>query len=130
MTQSNQTAQTMEDGLKPVNLFDAVPYIAQTRFENEFNSYDDVDFQNIQKGIKQIYIMTSKQFPKQFWKDHYYKTVKTMLCNAIELVLENSEEYNKYCRVDTDQLNREHKIEFYIEDFKYVEGDFKHALLD
>ena len=51
MTQSNQTAQTMEDGLKPVNLFDAVPYIAQTRFENEFNSYDDVDFRDISKGI-------------------------------------------------------------------------------
>ena len=33
MTQSNQTAQTMEDGLKSVNLFDAVPYIAQTRLK-------------------------------------------------------------------------------------------------
>ena len=114
MTQSNQTAQTMEDGLKPVNLFDAVPYIAQTRFENEFNSYDDVDFRDISKGIKQIFIMTSKELPKQFWKDHYYKTVKTMLCNAIELVLDDTQEYNEYCRVDTDQLNKDHKIEFYI----------------
>ncbi len=117
MTQS----KTMEDGLKPVNLFDAVPYIAQTRFEvglhtfNTYDSYDDVDFQDIQKGIKQIYIMTSKEFPTgQFWKDHYYKTVKTMLCNAIELVLNNSEEYNKYCRVDVGELNTQHKIEFYI----------------
>ena len=114
MTQSNQTAQTMEDGLKPVNLFDAVPYIAQTRFENELNSYDDVDFQDIQKGIKQIYIMTGKEFPKQFWKDHYYKTVKTMLCNAIELVLHDPWTYNESCRVDTDKLNKKHNIEFYI----------------
>ena len=114
MAQINQTAQTMEDGLKPVNLFDAVPYIAQTRFENEFNSYDDVDFRDISKGIKQIFIMTSKELPKRFWEDHYYKTVKTMLCNAIELVLENSEEYNKYCRVDVAQLNKDHRIEFYI----------------
>ena len=114
MAQLNQTAQTMEDGLKPVNLFDAVPYIAQPRFENEFNSYDDVDFRDISKGIKQIFIMTSKELPKQFWKAHYYKTVKTMLCNAIELVLDDTQEYNKYCRVDTDQLNRQHNIEFYI----------------
>ena len=81
MTQSNQTAQTMEDGLKPVNLFDAVPYIAQTRFENEFNSYDDVDFRDISKGIKQIFIMTSRELPKRFWEDHYYKTVNNVSCN-------------------------------------------------
>ena len=114
MTQSNQTAQTMEDGLKPVNLFDAVPYIAQTRFENEFNTYDDVDFRDISKGIKQIFIMTSKELPKQFWKDHHYKTVKTMLCNAIELVLHDPWTYNESCRVDTDELNKKHNIEFYI----------------
>ena len=114
MTQSNQTAQTMEDGLKPVNLFDAVPYIAQTRFENEFNSYDDVDFRDISKGIKQIFIMTSKELPKRFWEDHYYKTVKTMLCNAIELVLDDPWTYNESCRVDTNELNKKHNIEFYI----------------
>lgn len=110
MTQS----KTMEEGLLTVNLFDAVPYIAQTRFENQFNSYDDVDFRDISKCIKQIYIMTSKELPKEFWKDHHYKTVKTMICNAIELVLDDTQEYNKYCRVDTKQLNKDHNIEFYI----------------
>ena len=58
MTQSNQTAQTMEHGLIPVNLFDAVPYIAQTRFEGEYDSYDDVDFRDISKGIQQVFTMT------------------------------------------------------------------------
>ena len=32
------------ENLKTVNLFDAVPYIAQTRFENEYQTYDEVDF--------------------------------------------------------------------------------------
>ena len=104
----------MEHGLIPVNLFDAVPYIAQTRFEGEYDSYDDVDFRDISKGIQQVFTMTSKTMPKQFWKDGYYKTVKTMLCNAIEQVLDDPWTYNEYCRVDTDKLEKYHHIEYYI----------------
>ena len=55
--------------LKTVNLFDAVPYIAQTRFENEYNDYRDVTFQDIQKGIREIYKITYN-YPSIFHKCH------------------------------------------------------------
>tara|TARA_R100001126_G_scaffold50109_1_gene28353 strand:- start:32 stop:349 length:318 start_codon:yes stop_codon:yes gene_type:complete len=103
------------ENLKTVNLFDAVPYIAQTRFENEYNDYRDVTFQDIQKGIREIYKITAREFPTgQFWKDHHFKTVRTMLYNAVELVLDDPWTYNETCRVNADQLNKDHNIEVHL----------------
>ena len=103
------------ENFKTVNLFDAVPYIAQTRFENEYNDYRDVTFQDIQKGIREIYKITAREFPTgQFWKDHHFKTVRTMLYNAVELVLDDPWTYNETCRVNADQLNKDHNIEVHL----------------
>jgi len=102
------------ENLKTVNLFDAVPYIAQTRFENEYQTYDEVDFKDIAKGIKDVCKMTARTLPERYWKDHYYKTVKTMLCNAIELVLDDPWTYNETCRVNADELNKDHNIEVHL----------------
>ena len=53
------------ENLKTVNLFDAVPYIAQTRFENEYQTYDEVDFRDIAKGIKDVCKMTARTLPER-----------------------------------------------------------------
>ena len=42
--------------------------------------------------------------------DDYYKTVKTMLVNAIDLVLDDPWTYNESCRVNTIELNKTHNI--------------------
>ena len=58
--------------------------------------------------------MTARTLPENYWKDHYYKTVKTMLCNAIELVLDDPWTYNETCRVNADELNKNHNIEVHL----------------
>ena len=100
----------MEDGLKPLNLFDAVSFVAQVQFESKYNTYDDVTYSEIADGIKHIYKLTSREFPQQFWKCDHYKTVKTMLVNAINLVLDDPWAYNEWCRVNTIELNKAHNI--------------------
>ena len=35
-----------------------------------------------------------------------------MITNAADLVVGDVQEYNKYCRVDTEQLNKDHNLGF------------------
>jgi len=102
---STQTQQTTA-----LNLFDAVPFVAQTQFESNYNTYDDVPYSEIADGVKHIYKLTNREFPKQFWKCDHYKTVKKMLVNAIDLVLDDPWTYNESCRVNTIELNKKHNI--------------------
>tara|TARA_B100000161_G_C33191327_1_gene255877 strand:+ start:19 stop:342 length:324 start_codon:yes stop_codon:yes gene_type:complete len=102
---STQTQQTTA-----LNLFDAVPFVAQVQFESKYKTYDDVTYSEIADGIKHVYKLIQREFPQQFWKCDYYKTVKTMLVNAIDLVLDDPWTYNESCRVNTIELNKKHNI--------------------
>ncbi len=108
---TNTTQQTMEDGLKPLNLFDAVPFVAQTHFESCYSTYDNVPFSEIIQGVKEIYHLTGKEFPSnRYYEDRHYKVVKKMLLNAIDLIFDDPWTYDESCRVNTIELDKAHNI--------------------
>ena len=82
--------QTMEDGLKTVNLFDAVPYIAQTRFENEFNSYDDDTF----KLNLQVIDSDLPEIIAHIVKDKYVSSVVRMNEVIEKITIDNPMDYD------------------------------------
>ena len=110
-TNTQQTVQTMEDGLKPLNLFDAVPFVAQTHFKSQYLEYEEIEVQDIQEGIKEVYRLTSKEYPTiNRWNDHTYRVIKRMLNNAVDLIFNSPEQYKEFCEVDAIQLNKDHCI--------------------
>ena len=102
---STQTQQSTA-----VNLFDAVPFVTQVQFESNYNTYDDIPYSEIADGVKHIYKLNHREFPQQFWNDYYYKSIKNMLINSIECVLDDPWTYNDTLRVNTIELNKTHNI--------------------
>ena len=107
---TNATQQPKSFSFIPLNLFDAVPFVAQTHFESTYSTYDDVSFSEIFRGVKEIYHLTGKEFPQEQDTNHQYQVILNMLTNAIYLALDDKETYDENCRVNTIQLNNFHNI--------------------
>jgi len=96
---------------KTMNLFKAIPFVAQTHFESRYCSQDEFDEIDICRALTEVYELMGEDKMEDFNKNiNNYSITKRMLVNAVDLIYENPEEYNKYCRVDTIKLNNEYNI--------------------
>ena len=95
---------------KPMNLFDAVPFIAQMEFEGRFFEVDDYSLFEIHTAVRDLYFLIGEEYKESDKKN--WKIYVRMISNAADLVVGDVQEYNKYCRVDTKQLNKDHNLGF------------------
>ena len=98
---------------KPMNLFDAVPFIAQMEFEGSYDDVNDYSSFEIHTAVRDLYFLIGEDYEFSADQDRKnWKTYVRMITNAADLVVGDVQEYNKYCRVDTEQLNKEHNLGF------------------
>ena len=97
----------------PMNLFDAVPFIAQMEFEGSYDDVNDYSSFEIHTAVRDLYFLIGEDYEFPADQDRKnWKTYVRMITNAADLVVGDVQEYNKYCRVDTEQLNKEHNLGF------------------
>ena len=100
---------------KPMNLFDAVPFIAQMEFEGSYDDVNDYSSFEIHAAVRDLYFLIGEDYEFPADQDRKnWRTYVRMITNAADLVVGDVQEYNKYCRVDTEQLNKEHNLGFQI----------------
>ena len=98
---------------KPMNLFDAVPFIAQMEFEGRFYDKEEYSSFEIHHAVRDLYFLIGEDYEFPADQDRKnWRTYVRMITNAADLVVGDVQEYNKYCRVDTEQLNKEHNLGF------------------
>ncbi len=98
---------------KPMNLFDAVPFIAQMEFEGRFYDKEEYSSFEIHHAVRDLYFLIGEEHEHPFDTDRKnWKIYVRMITNAADLIMDDLEEYNKYCRVDTKQLNKDHNLGF------------------
>tara|TARA_R100000329_G_scaffold132085_1_gene111562 strand:+ start:1120 stop:1446 length:327 start_codon:yes stop_codon:yes gene_type:complete len=98
---------------KPMNLFDAVPFIAQMEFEGSYDDVNDYSSFEIHTAVRDLYFLIGEDYEFPADQDRKnWRTYVRMITNAADLVVGDVQEYNKYCRVDTEQLNKEHNLGF------------------
>ena len=98
---------------KPMNLFDAVPFIAQMEFEGSYDDVNDYSSFEIHSAVRDLYFLIGEDYEFPADQDRKnWRTYVRMITNAADLVVGDVQEYNKYCRVDTEQLNKEHNLGF------------------
>ena len=93
-----------------MNLFDAVPFIAQMEFEGRFYDKEEYSSFEIHHAVRDLYFLIGEEYKESDRKN--WKIYVRMITNAADLIMDDLEEYNKYCRVDTKQLNKDHNLGF------------------
>ena len=98
---------------KPINLFDAVPFIAQMEFEGSYDDVNDYSSFEIHTAVRDLYFLIGEDYEFPADQDRKnWKIYVRMITNAADLIMDNLEEYNKTCRVDCAELNKKHNLGF------------------
>ena len=98
---------------KPMNLFDAVPFIAQMEFEGSYDDVNDYSSFEIHTAVRDLYFLIGEDYEFPADQDRKnWKIYVRMITNAADLIMDNLEEYNKTCRVDCAELNKKHNLGF------------------
>ncbi len=97
----------------PMNLFDAVPFIAQQEFEGRFYDKSEYSSFEIHHAVRDLYFLIGEDYdlPSQQDRKNWQIYVR-MITNAADLIMDDLEQYNKYCRVDCAELNKKHNLGF------------------